>query len=112
MAYGAGLVAARRHGAGEIVDPRPYAVGSIAGVYKKYGHVGPVLPAMGYGATQVSELKRTIDATPCDAVLVATPIDLGRLLQVSKPMVRLSYQLQELGHPDLADVLQPYLRAR
>ena len=109
MAYGAGLVAARRYGAGEIVDPRPYAVGSIARVYAQYGHMGPILPAMGYGEQQVRELRETIEATPCDVVLVATPIDLGRLLQANKPMLRLTYSLQELGRPDLEDALRPLL---
>ena len=109
MAYGAGVVAARRYGAAEIVDPRPYAVGSIAGVYAQYPHVGPILPAMGYGEEQVRELGATIAATPCDAVLVATPIDLGRLVRAEVPMLRLTYALQEIGRPDLHDALRPIL---
>jgi len=109
MAYGAGVVAARRYGAAEIVDPRPYAVGSIAGVYAQYPHVGPILPAMGYGDEQVRELGETIAATPCDVVLVATPIDLARLIPAGKPMLRLTYALQEIGRPDLHDALRPLL---
>ena len=109
MAYGAGVVAARRYGAAEIVDPRPYAVGSIAGVYAQYPHVGPILPAMGYGEEQVRELGATIAATPCDVVLVATPIDLGRLVRAEVPMLRLTYALQEIGRPDLHDALRPIL---
>ncbi len=109
MAYGAGVVAARRYGAAEIVDPRPYAVGSIAGVYARYPHVGPILPAMGYGEEQVRELGATIAATPCDVVLVATPIDLGRLIRAEVPMLRLTYALQEIGRPDLHDALRPIL---
>jgi predicted GTPase len=105
MAYGAGIVAAQRFGAREIVDPRPYAVGSILETYRKYPTTGTVLPAMGYGSEQVSELERTIDNTPCDLVVVATPIDLRRVVRIEKPMQRVRYEVQEIGHPDLADVL-------
>ncbi len=105
MAYGAGVVAARRFGASEIVDPRPYAVGSILRTYEKYPATGNVLPAMGYGEEQMKELEQTIDNTPCDLVIIATPIDLRRVVKVSKPSQRVRYELQEIGRPDLADVL-------
>jgi predicted GTPase len=105
MAYGAGIVAARRFGAGEIVDPRPYAVGSIVEVYDQYPNTGTLLPAMGYGETQVAELERTIHNTPCDLVLVATPIDLRRVVTIDKPVQRVRYEIQEIGRPNLADVL-------
>jgi predicted GTPase len=105
MAYGAGFVAARRFGAAEIVDPRDYAVGSIAETYRKYPNTGPILPAMGYGARQIQELEETINATPCDLVIVATPIDLRRVLQINRPSQRVRYELQEIGRPNLQDVL-------
>ena len=105
MAYGAGIVAARRFGASEIVDPRPYAVGSILETYARYPTTGSVLPAMGYGPQQVAALAQTIANTPCDLVLVATPIDLRRVLTIDKPVQRVRYELQEIGRPDLADAL-------
>jgi predicted GTPase len=105
MAYGAGVVAARRFGAAEIVDPRPYAVGSILETYKKYPTTGDVLPAMGYGHEQVQELEQTIKNTPCDLVLVATPVDLRRVVAIDKPSQRVRYEMEEIGQPDLADVL-------
>jgi predicted GTPase len=105
MAYGAGLVAARRFCAAEIVDPRPYAVGSIAETFRRYPNTGPVLPAMGYDAKQVEELGQTINATPCDLVIVATPIDLRRLLDIHRPSQRVRYELQEIGTPTLHDVI-------
>ena len=108
MAYGAGLIAAKRFGA-EPVDPRPYAVGSIAATYKKYPTTGPVLPAMGYGDAQVKELEETINLTPCDVVLIGTPIDLRRVLKIDKPAVRVSYDLQEIGRPTLEDALKALL---
>jgi predicted GTPase len=109
MAYGAGVVAARRFGAAEIVDPRPYAVGSIREVYAKYPQTGNVLPAMGYGQQQVQELEQTIDHTLCDLVLVATPIDLRRIVAIDKPSQRVRYEIQEIGRPNLVDVLAPVL---
>ncbi len=108
MAYGAGVVAARRFGAAEIVDPRPYAVGSIVATYEKYPTTGDVLPAMGYGKEQIAELEQTINNTPCDLVIVATPIDLRRLMQINRPSQRVRYELQEIGQPDLADVLAKF----
>lgn len=106
MQYGAGVVAAQRFGAAQIVDPRPYAVGTLAETYQKYPHTGAVLPAMGYGGQQVADLAETINRTPCDLVLSATPIDLTRVLKVNRPMQRVRYELQEIGQPTLAEVLK------
>ncbi len=106
MAYGAGFVAAQRFGAEEIVDPRPYAVGSILETYAKYPTTGPVLPAMGYGEKQIRELEETINATPCDLVIVATPIDLCKLLEIYRPYQRVRYELQVIGRPSLDEILQ------
>ncbi|MEW6032556.1 MAG: cyclic 2,3-diphosphoglycerate synthase [Bacillota bacterium] len=108
MAYGAGTIAARRAGA-VAVDPRPYAVGSIATTFAKYPHMGPVLPAMGYGAEQVRELEETIERTPAEVVVIGTPIDLRRVVKLSKPAVRVRYDLQERGRPTLAEALAPVL---
>ena len=105
MAYGAGTVAAQRFGAAEIVDPRPYAVGSIVETYGKYPNTGAVLPAMGYGAHQIAELEQTINDTPCDMVIVATPIDLSRVLSIKRPFQRVRYELQVIGRPTLEEVL-------
>jgi predicted GTPase len=106
MAYGAGIVAAKHFGAAEIVDPRPYAVGSIIETFEKYPQTGPLLPAMGYGEQQIEELEETINATPCDIVIVATPIDLRRVLKhIEHPMDRVRYELQEIGQPTLEEVL-------
>ena len=106
MAYGAGWVAARRFGAAEIIDPRPYAVGSIAATYKKYPTIGNVLPAMGYGPEQTRELEATLNAAPADLVLIGTPIDLRRVLKLNRPAQRVRYDLQEIGRPTLMDVLR------
>jgi len=105
MAYGAGVVAARRFGAAELVDPRPYAVRSIAATLEKYPHIGPLLPAMGYGDEQIQDLEETINATPCDLVLVATPIDLRRLVNIRHPVDRVRYELQVIGRPTLEEIL-------
>ena len=105
MAYGAGVVAARRFGAAELVDPRPYAVRTIAATFEKYPHIGPLLPAMGYGESQTRDLEETINATPCDLVLVATPIDLRRLVNIRHPVDRVRYELQVIGEPTLEEVL-------
>lgn len=105
MAYGAGVVAAKRFGAAEIIDPRPYAVGSIIATYNKYPSTGTVLPAMGYGEKQTEELRQTINNTPADVVIVATPIDLTRLIKIDKPSQRVRYELQEIGQPNLAELL-------
>jgi predicted GTPase len=105
MTYGAGVVAARAHGAAEIVDPRPYASGSLTRVYERYP-VGPVLPAMGYSDQQIDELERTIDAAPVDVVVIATPVDLAKVADIRKPSVRVRYELAEApGSPTIAEVL-------
>ena len=106
MAYGAGVVAARRFGAAHIVDPRPWAVRSIADTYAKYPSTGPVLPAMGYGGQQVADLQETINNVPCDLVIIATPIDLTRILEIARPTQRVRYELQEIGKPDLVEILR------
>ena len=109
MTYGAGVVAAKAHGAAEIVDPRPYATGSLKDVFEKYP-VGPVLPAMGYSAAQIDELERVIDEAPIDLVVIATPVDLGRVADIRKPSVRVGYELEEVGgFPTVADVLRERL---
>jgi len=107
MAYGAGVVAAQQYGAAEIVDPHPYAVRTIADTYRKYPTTGAVLPAMGYGQEQMADLEETINRTPVDLVLIATPIDLGRLVDIDKPNQRVRYELQEIGRPTLTDLLRP-----
>lgn len=106
MAYGAGWVAARRFGAGQIVDPRPFAVGSIAATYRKYPKTGEILPAMGYGDEMVHDLEKTINQSDVDLVISATPIDLTRIIKVNKPMQRVRYELQEIGSPSLEDILK------
>ena len=106
MAYGAGTIAAKRLGASEIVDPRPYAVGSIKKVFKEYSHLGTLLPAMGYSKEQIVELEETIDATPCDVVVIGTPIDLRQLLRLNKPATRAKYKLQEISKPNFEGILK------
>jgi predicted GTPase len=111
MKYGAGVIAARQYGAAEIVDPRPYAEGTLAEVFDRYD-VGPVLPAEGYSAEQRHELQRAIDATPADLVVIATPIDLRRVVKIVKPCVRVTYRLEELAdQPSLRSVIEPAIRA-
>jgi len=105
MAYGAGVIAADYFGAAEIIDPRPHAVRSIADTYEAYPSTGPVLPAMGYGDAQLADLTETIGNTPADLVLVATPIDLARIIDIQKPSQRVRYELQEIGRPNLVDIL-------
>jgi predicted GTPase len=113
MTYGAGVVAARRYQAEEIVDPRPYAIRSIAETFQKYPGIGTLLPAMGYGDKQMRDLEETISAVDCDLVIIATPIDLGRLLHINKPFVRVRYELEELSRPGLAEIInERVLRAR
>jgi predicted GTPase len=112
MKFGAGVVAAGKYNAAEMVDPRPYTVGTITETFKKYRDIGVLLPAMGYGDRQVKDLETTINRTPCDTVIIGTPIDLTRLIKIKKPTVRVRYELQEIGRPDLVDVLQPFLKKR
>jgi predicted GTPase len=111
MSFGAGTVAARAAGAAELVDPRPYANGSIAEVFERYPHVGPVLPAMGYSDEQLAELEQTIDACECDVVVTGTPIDLGHLIRSRHPIRHAAYELEEAGGVPLAQVLEPVLAA-
>lgn len=110
MGFGAGMVAARQHAARSVVDPRPYAVGSIAETFQRYSHLGPVLPAMGYDEEQMQELRATIERTPCDLVLVATPVDLAHLLNLSRPSLRVTYEIEERSRPNLHDVLFSFTR--
>jgi predicted GTPase len=106
MRFGAGIVAARKYGAREIVDPRPFVVGQIAQTYERYPGIGTLLPAMGYGEAQVRDLEATIGRADVDTVVVATPIDLGKLVRIDKPLVRVRYELQILGRPTLEEVLE------
>jgi len=106
MAYGAGYVAARRFGASEIVDPRPFAVNSIKATYEKYPKTGPILPAMGYGEAQTRDLEATINNADVDMVIIGTPIDLKRIIKINKPAQRVRYELQEIGQPTLEDILK------
>ena len=112
MKIGAGVVAAHRFGASEIVDPRAYAVGTLADTYEAYPNIGTVLPAMGYGEQQIADLAQTIENTPCDSVVVATPIDLGRLIQLNQPNTRVSYALQEIGSPNLDEVITDFVKTQ
>src|SRR5919205_52138 len=105
MTYGAAVLAAKVNGAAELVDPRPFAVGSIADTFEAYPHVGELLPAMGYGRRQMEELRETIARSDADLVLIGTPIDLRRIIELDKPALRVTYRLQEIGEPTLADVL-------
>jgi predicted GTPase len=106
MQYGAGTIAAKRFGAAQVVDPRSYTVKSITDVYKKYPEIGTLLPAMGYGDEQMSDLEKTINKTECDSVIIGTPIDLGRLLKINKPSTRVKYELKEKGKVTLESVLK------
>jgi predicted GTPase len=108
MPFGAAVVAATKYGAAEVVSAREHAVGTITETYEKYPEIGPVLPAMGYGERQVKDLEETINAVPCDLVLLGTPINLGALLDIDKPSLRVTYRLQEIGEPVLEDVLKPF----
>ena len=105
MPFGAGVVAARQFGAGELVDPRPHAAGSLRGVFAQYPHIGQALPAMGYAPDQIKDLEETINQTPADLVIFATPIQLTRLLALNKPTVRVRYVYQDHGSPDLGSVV-------
>ncbi len=108
MKYGAGVVVARKHGARELLDPRPFAVGKMLETYETYPEIGPLLPAMGYSQQQVMDLQETIAACDVDLVIIATPIDLRRLVRIDAPTLRVRYELQEIGEPTLEDVLREY----
>ena len=110
MLLGAGIVAATKYGAAEFVDPRPWLVGRLRDTFETYPHIGELLPAMGYGAEQLADLEMTIDAVDCDSVVIGTPIDLSRIINISKPHTRVHYDLQEIGHPDLDDVLTAFIK--
>lgn len=111
MSYGAGTIAAKRYGAAELVDPMPCAVGSITETFKQYPHIGALLPAMGYDKQQLKDLEATIDKVDCDLVLIATPIDLSRVINIKKPNTRVYYELQEIGKPSLAEILLEFGKA-
>jgi predicted GTPase len=106
MKYGAGVMAARKYGAASVVDPRPYAKGLIRRTFEAYPGIGQVLPAVGYGKEQIRDLEATIEAVDCDLVVVATPVDLTRIIKIGKPMLRVGYELQEIGKPDLEQILR------
>ena len=108
MTYGAGIVAANKFGAGSVIDPRPYAVGSIKDTFAKYSHLDKVLPAMGYGDQQVAELEETINKCDCDLVVSGTPIDLNRLIKSDKKILRVRYDIEEIGSPDLDEILREF----
>jgi predicted GTPase len=110
MPYGAGVVAAQKFGALELVDARPFAVGSLRETFDRYPHLKKVLPAVGYSTEQIEELEATINATECDLVVSATPVDLSQLIAIGKPLIRVRYEYQGIGHPTLEDVLAPVLK--
>ncbi|MBL0174843.1 MAG: GTPase [Ignavibacteria bacterium] len=109
MKFGAGMIAAQKHGAAEVIDPRPYAVGTIKKTFEIYPEIGMLLPAMGYGAKQVKDLETTINKVPCDVVIIGTPIDLKRIVKITKPALRVSYELQEIGEPNLKGILRDFV---
>jgi predicted GTPase len=110
MAYGAGVIAARKFGASQIVDPRPWVVDTIAETFKKYPKIGTLLPAMGYGEKQVKDLETTINRVECDSVIIGTPIDLRRIISINKPSVRIRYELDEIAKPDLRDIITDFFK--
>ncbi|MCL1991734.1 MAG: cyclic 2,3-diphosphoglycerate synthase [Spirochaetes bacterium] len=112
MKIGAGIVAARRFGASEIIDPRPFVVGRLEETFKTYPDIGTLLPAMGYGEQQMKDLSATIDRTDCDSVIIATPIDLTRVVKINKPCTRVEYSLQEIGQPTMDDILTDFIREK
>jgi predicted GTPase len=110
MTIGAGVVAARRYGASELVDPRPYLVGSLIDTFEKYPEIGSLLPAMGYGKQQMADLEATINRTECDAVVIGTPINLNRFIKINKPSTRVYYELAEIGSPNLQEIISEFLK--
>jgi predicted GTPase len=109
MKFGAGVIAAKKYGAAEIVDPRAYTSGKIRKTYETYPEIGSVLPAVGYGDQQIKDLEATINNVPCDLVIIATPVDLTRIISINKPMLKVGYELQEIGKPDLRELLKKQL---
>jgi predicted GTPase len=112
MKIGAGTVAAMKWGASQLVDPREYAVGKLVETFRTYPDIGTLLPAMGYGNQQIKDLEKTINSTPCDVVVIGTPIDLNRIVNINKPTVRVTYELKEIGKPNLEDVLNDFIQKR
>ena len=110
MKLGAGTVAAQRFGAGEIVDPRPYVVGKLKETFDIYPNIGVLLPAMGYGEQQLKDLEQTINNTECDAVIVGTPIDLTRIININKPYTRVHYELDEISSPNLTEIINDFVK--
>jgi len=111
MTFGAGTIAARRYGAAEIIDPRPYLNGSLKETFEKYPHIGALLPAMGYSPAQMNDMTETINQADCDAVVSATPIDLAKLLNVNKPTIRIRYGYKDHNTPTLASIIRQRLNA-
>ena len=112
MRYGAGVIAAQKFGAQDIIDPRPWVKGEIKKTFESYPEIGALLPAIGYGKKQIKDLERTINLTPCDSVVIATPVDLTKILKINKPSVRVRYELQEIGKPDLEEVIESFLKRK
>jgi len=112
MTYGAGVIAAQKFGAEDTVDPRPWVKGEIKKTFESYPEIGALLPAMGYGKKQIKDLERTIDSIPCDSVVIATPVDLTKILKINKPSIRVRYELQEIGKPDLQEAVEIFLKRK
>ena len=110
MTIGAGVVAARRYGAANLIDPRPWTIGKISETYEKYPYIGTLLPAMGYGEQQMKDLEATINAVECDSVVIGTPINLARFIKIDKPNTRVYYELAEIGTPNLAMFLKDFVK--
>ena len=110
MAIGAGIVAAKRFGASELIDPRPYAVGKLKDTFDTYPDIGTLLPAMGYGEQQLKDLEETINSTECEAVIIGTPIDLTRIINITKPYTRIHYELDEISHPNLEEIIEDFIQ--
>ncbi len=109
MKFGAGILAAKQHNAKEIIDPRPWLTGTLKDTFIKYPHIGNLLPAVGYGDQQMRDLEQTINASDCDVVIIGTPIDLNRVINIDKPTVRVKYELKEIGSLSLESVLSPFI---
>jgi predicted GTPase len=110
MKFGAGVVAAEKFGASELIDPRKYTVGKLSETFDHYPQIGTLLPAMGYGDEQIKDLETTINNTECQGVIIGTPIDLRRIIDIKHPCTRVTYDLQEIGHPTLDEILNPFLK--